>query len=295
MSSCTSVEVIYNTYTLPVINASAAISTTPLIYMYIKAYLNKQLKATTQLFYLGLTYYGIILISFIISIFRNWVVCHNNSKHLSNYLDLTNGTLYCIQSTLLIIILFNRLVHIFKTTPLALSRCLIHSFVSIIVAVAVLSSTCTISYNLLEEYSPDSTWLLPIDLLWGFLSLVYVISVIWLNAMFINKMYKVFRLEHASDKTSNKIVNIITKATVLCVISSISILLFVIPFFVWSVVRSYHILFVSNVTLVTDLYFNLLSVWLSNSCFDAYYFRMYGSCDKMCRKYIGGQTEDVRS
>merc|ERR1719361_2341663 len=100
-------------------------------------------------------------------------------------------------------------------------------------------------------------------------------------------MYQVFHLSAARDA----VINIITKTTLLCVISSMTLLLFLIPFFLNGiVVNSHHVLFVANFMIVVDLFTNFLSVWLSYRCFDSYYFKICGFCDASLRKYIGGET-----
>ena len=218
MAQCSPSQFIYSDYVFPTLNALAAVSTMPLIYIYIQAYLQKKLKSTSLLFHLGLALFMVIFIIFTIAIAHHRMYCHPNYQYLSNFIDITNGILYIAQSTIVVVILFIRLVDIFKGTLLALSNCIIHSFLAVISADAILGSSCSIAYNLLEEYSPNSPLFAPIYSFWAFSSFVYLILVILLNALFIFKMYKVYH----TDKAMNiKILNIITKTTVLCVISSL--------------------------------------------------------------------------
>merc|ERR1711971_1164331 len=130
-------------------------------------------------------------------------------------------------------------------------------------------------------------------MLWAFCSFVYLIALIWLNAMFISKMYKVFRLE-GKDRANHKIINVITKTTVLSAISSVTLVLFTFPFFSVSIFTSHHLLFVANIMLVIDLSANCLSIWLSYACFDGYYVQICGCCDRLFRSCIGGKTVSVQ-
>ena len=175
MSTCSTSQILYNDYILPISNSVAAISTIPLIYMYIKAYLQKEFKQTTLFFNLGMIFFVIIFVSFIMSIIRHLIFCHAEYYHFTNFMDLVCGILYTLQSAMLLFILFTRMIVIFKKTALALSRCVICILMSMIIAVAILSSFCAISFNLLEQYSPNSQWLIPIDLFRAFLSLSYLI------------------------------------------------------------------------------------------------------------------------
>ena len=294
--ACTGIEIVYSDYTLPILNIVATISSSFLIYLYIKAYLKKELKSTSLLFYLGLALFVSIFISFIIAIIRNRIYCHTDFYYLINFFDMANGVLYNVQCTILVTVLFIRLVDIFNDTSLALSRCVIYLFNTLIVAVVILGSSCSISYNMLEEYSPNSSLLVPIDSLWAFLSLVYVMVLIWLNGMFVYKMYKVYHMTQGThSNTRHKMKDVITKTTVLCIVSSLTILLFLITFFALSASDSPHMFFASNIAIIADSYTNFLSIFLSYECFDGYYVKLYACCDYLGRRYIGGETQDIRA
>ena len=291
--ACTSNEILYNDYILPILNASAAITTIPFIILYIRARYNKKLKSTFCLFGLGLAMFVIIFTWFVSEVFHNGIICYEDYQYLSNFFDMANGILYTTQNTLLLLILFIRLMQIFQKTEFALSYCVINSFIFLIVIAAIISSLCSISYNLLEQYSPNSPWLTAIIFIWIFPSLVYILSVIWLNGLFIHKMYKVYHMTEIRNNSKRKMEDIISKTTVLCVVSSMSSLLFFISWFLWSAVDTPDVVFVSEVMMVVDLYTNFLSVLLSFSHFGSYYWKVCGCCDKLGRKYIGGQTQDV--
>ena len=287
---CAIMEIIYSLYILPTLNASAAIATIPLVYMYIK-----QRSSNTTLFGLGLLFYAIIFLCFITAIAQHLCKCLDDYNFLTNYLDMANGTFYSLQSTLIVVIWCKRLQSIFDGTSLVPSRCTMNSFFAVITIVAVCGPAFAIWFNLLQEFSPDSPWLLPVDLFRALLTLIYLCVLIWLNCLFLRKMHAVFNWHDDPQMAKNeKISNIITKTSVLCAISSLSIILFIIPFFLnGSVVGSHHVMFAADVMFVVDLSTNFLSIWLSNVAFVAYYNRMCGCCDTLCRFCIGGVTKDM--
>ena len=292
MADCAESEVVYNDYVCPILNLLAAISTIPFIFVYIRAYLNKRLQSRAVLFYLALVLFCLISISFTMAMVRNLVLCLDELHSLSNFMNMTTGILYTTQSIMVIIILFIRLIHIFEGTALALSRTLINLFIASVTIMAISSATCAISYNLLEEYSSNGTLIMTVNSLWALTCILYIIFLVCLNGVFVKKMHTVF---HGIDTNKNeKMKNLICKTTVLCMVSSMTIVAFMIPFFTSHMMESPHIVFVSDIMFIADLYTNFLSILMAYNYFDVYYMRLCGFCDKMGRRYVGGQTKDTQ-
>ena len=257
---------------IPSMNAVAIASMLPLIYSYCK-----KLKSTKALYYLGLSFYGMIIISLFTTII--WQIqsrCYDHQT-VSEYMKMAISITYGIQGLFLVIILFTRLHQIFRGTSFGLSRCTTTLFISVVVFVMLLTQSSIIGYYVLSVHSPDSIALLDIfNYIWLFGSVVYIMSLVWLNALFVYKMQKVFKLMH--NKT--KIMNVITKATVLCAVPSSTTLFSMVILFSFGE----EINLLLGAALLIDFYCSFLSIWLSYDCFYGYYLKVCGCFDGLCKK-----------
>ena len=257
---------------LPSMNALAIITMIPLIHLYCK-----KLKSTKALYYLGLSFYAMIIISLFTTII--WQIqsrCYNHQT-VSEYMKMAISITYGIQGLFLVIILFTRLHQIFRETSFGLSQRTITFFISVVVIITVVTQSSIIGYYVTAVNSPDSITILDIfNYIWLIGSVVYIMSLVWLNALFVYKMQKVFKLMH--DKT--KIMNIITKTTVLCAVSTSTTLFSMVILFSFGE----EISLLLGLALLIDFYCSFLSIWLSYDCFYGYYLRVCCCFDGLCKK-----------
>ena len=279
MAAC-EVSVTSTNLVLPLLNTAAILSMISMIYTFIRAYAKKKLKSTKSLFYLGLIFYIAVVMSLVLTVIRQ-LQGSCNKNVVWTYLIICNAIFYSSQAVFLIIILFTRLTHIFNETSFALSKCVMNFFIVLAIILATSTVSSIFGYYALQLYSPNSTVLQSIfNYIWLFGSVVYFMALIWLNCVFAYKMQKVFKL--MDDKS--ELINIITKATVLCVVSSATTLMFMMIFFSIGNHRSDYTIMLMDASLLFDLYTNFLSIWLSYDCFYEYYINICGCCDSLCRK-----------
>ena len=283
MADCSTTDITLNHYILPTLNALTATATIPLIYLYIKAYTRQQLKSSNNLFKLGLVFFVLVFIWFIENSIKHIVHCTKYRNDYSNYLIMSNSVLYLIQSSLLIIILFIRLIHIFDGTALAISKCTIYSFAVLVIITVISVLTCAVLWQLLKQFHPKSPLFPYINIIWSFFFVVYLVVLIWLNGIFVFKMHKVFHAEEKEEAINGEVMNTITKATVLCAVSSLTVVLHL---GLW-----YDVNNIIHFVVLGDLCTNFLSIWLSYGCFYEYYAKVCCCCDKLFKICIGGRIK----
>ena len=261
-------------YLLPSVYLFAVITMMPPIYIYISSYIRNKLKSTKLLFYAGLFMFICIPLSLILNAIFCLYRCHN--PELGELIAAPRFYIYPIQGIMLTLILFIRLISIFKDTKFRLSKCTIISYVSM-VGFGFIS---TIIGNTLIQW--DKTQFIGF-LLWILLGFDYLFCVIWLNILFLRKVFKVHKASRMNLNNRQKLLNMITKTTILCVMSTSFIIIYLVVFFVYvgtSDSLKYYVMI--GFTLCADLYSNFLSILLSYSYFSGWYEKLCGCCHYKC-------------
>ena len=199
--------------------------------------------------------------------------CHD--PDFGHILALPRFYIYPLQGIMLSLILFIRLVSIFNDTKFRLSRCTIIVYVGLVIFGFV---TTVIGNSLIELQNDDFLHLIGF-FIWVLAGIDYVFLIVWLNALFLHRMHKVHAASKMNINNRMKILNMITKTTILCVMSTSFIIIYLVVFMVYTAISgSMQFYIFIALLLVLDLYSNYLSVLLSYSYFNPWYDKLCGSC-----------------
>ena len=260
---------------LSAINAFAAVSLIPPIFIFIKISMEKKLKTSSKiLFHLGLTLFLLIFAHY--AFHTIWYITMCRNYNLSLVFRYINVYVYMLQGVLLVLLLFFRLYLIFKDSKFALTKCSIITFLITLIVASILSSI---------GFALEYLGMISIaDTLQSIGGGVYIVTVMALNGMFIYKMYRVQRA--AGDKNSAKFLNIITKTCLLYTISAISIMVTLSVYFLRDSFNSVGISFLSEFLFVVDLHTNFVSILLSYGYCDKWYTLICGCLHRKCHQCL---------
>ena len=261
-------------YALPSLYSLAVCTMIPPIYIYISAYIKNELKSTKLLFYSGLFMFIFIPLSLIFNAIYSLYRCHD--PEFGELIASARFYIYPIQGIMLTLILFIRLISIFQETKFRLSKCTIISYITLV----ILGFLFTVIGNSLIQWNKTHFIGLLIWILAGF---DYLFIVIWLNVLFLTKIFKVHTASRMNLNNRKKLLNMITKTTILCIMSTSFLLIYLVVFFVYvgtSGSLKYYVIIAF--ILCADLYSNFLSILLSYSYFAAWYKKLCGCCHYKC-------------
>ena len=274
MANCDDeIQIIVLHFVTPILNGMAAISMIYPIYLFLKEYTKKRLTTPRTLFLLGTTTFAAIFLYFIDCAIINSVECRN--ERLYFILRATGYLLYMIQAEMLTVILFLRLTFIFKETAFAINIWTVRSFIGCVIAASSFYIIGATLYVSSEQFN-----LIGLSML-GLTFLLYILVVIWLNGLFISKLNTVHKLCDKAN-TDKKLINTITKTSVLSFISTSQIIICMACVLIHGVMRSPVTLILFSTGLVSDCFTNFLAILLSYNHFNAWYLRMCGCCHIRC-------------
>ena len=263
-------------YIIPGISGLLAISLIYPTYIYVKYYIKGNLRISKWLFYLGMIFFISIILCYLNHLFVSMVLCHDNA--LFTILEISMSYLYVIQGVILLAILFQRLVLIFKhrrVSTLAISRCTIRIFCSLFTSVIISASIGTLFYTSSETYNIGVYLLL-------LAALEYLLMIIWLNSLFIHKICRVY----AKNRQDAQLLDMTMKTTILCAVSTIFALLFMTARFLVlyniGLIGSLQSHLINAFIFFADLHTNYLSVLLSYNHFNKWYLNICGCCHSQC-------------
>ena len=249
-------------------------------YIFIKAYINNNLKTPKLLFYSGILFYIVLIIHFISEGIYFGLYCHYGDKYL--IFDIITQYLYPFQGLILVTFLFIKLVFIFKSTEYAISKITIILY-SIITTIAMSSALFGQTVIIFQNLGSFQLGLLSV--LTG--SCGYIFLILWLNVLFLYKLSVVYKMcKEANNKNHQYLIKVITKTAVLCFVSTVWIILFLISYFMIRISDSVHIYLISRVLLIGDIYTSFASIFLSYDYFDTWYFKIFGCCHHKCHSCL---------
>jgi len=272
---------IWRRYMLPVIFGFAELSIIVATGFFIHARVQKKLKSQTSQFYLAITFYVAIFVNLLANMmfYIEWCIGDADSASVHILLSLT-AYLHPVQSVMLCIILFLRLVSIFKDTIFAVSRDLIIGFV-IYVTVSLLF--CFAGFGV--AFSGCKPCITIGLLLIGVAVVMYIGAILTLNGIFVHKLRKIYNAAAAdavNKEKNERFVNIITRTTVLTIVSTSFILLYNILLFLMGSVHSPVYTVLHDIVFIADLYTNFLSVYWSFAYYHRWYVVFCGLCHRSC-------------
>ena len=206
--------------------------------------------------------------------------------------QILSGASYGLQLYVLLIVLILRLYLIFKDTKFRLSQFTINLYKFLFALTAIM---LTFIVPLILTFNSN--------LIWSIFTLMLIVSIFMnlsLSGMFVYKLVsinndRIHRIHKDSDHTL--LLNIITKNTILTIISN-TMTLFVIGGFVLSLLmddpddEQYWIFGINVLCQELDCYTNFVCIALSFQCFEKKYQKICGWLDKKFRKCIDHKKDD---
>ena len=272
------IQIIYFDYIIPILYALAAITILFPLWLYINAYTKNKLGSSLLLYYIGLTFFCAVWFDYVNMAIQYSNRCHN--QRLFSILHSASICIYVFQAGTIVMFLFIRLIEIFKDTSFYLSKWTIRWFIIL----EVFAVPFGIFGLLMRQYYTKLEF---VGLLfWGLAALVYVITVLWLNYLFIYKLLEVYRGNSDKNNRSDKLlIATVTKTSLLCFISTSNVILFILTYILSFAWDSPHSIFIARVIICVDLYTNFLSVILSFGYFESWYFKSCGCCHRKCHSF----------
>ena len=275
--------VIYYDWVYPIMYSLGAFLMIPLIFMYLKSYMNKSLKIRKLPFSITLFYFGVQFTAYVLIAVWARYQCH--SLRISTPIHIAGLTFYTSQTLLLMGLLFYRLYRTYRPVPsLRLSKCTIIVFSTYYIV------TCGIYYignwYYVSNPTEDGTRYYSIS------STFTICLAVILFGVYIFKMYSIYAKTKDQD-----LINLIAKNSLLAIIS---ILVTLINMASWAPIQqidSPHYNVFVDFLIVSDIYTNALCIFLSYKVFDGYYYKVCGFCDKKCiKKCVQARkdSEDLR-
>ena len=266
--------IVYYVYILPSMSGIAAVSMTIPIFIYTKSFLNGTLKTPKSLFYLGLVLFITLFSLFIVEMVRFPSRCLNLDQYLK--LRIIASQLALLSSCNLFATYFYRLYLIFKGTAFALNT------ITIIVICAIFIVGILI-------YIPSIIgWTLGIselEFLSAGLQLLAILLFVYMVYLFIYKLVKIMR---STKDDSEVILKLMTKTTLLAMISCITFTLAIsTSIMVGDVFMSIHFSFFCHFCIVCNYYTSFLCIFLSYQRFDGWYSKLCGCFESVCFKMWG--------
>ena len=266
-------------YIIPLVSTVAAISLIYPTFIYLKSYIKGDLKTSKLLFYVGMIFFISIILCYVNHAVLSMFLCHNEA--LFDTIGIPLFYLYIIQGAALLIILFQRLVLIFRqkrVSKLVISRCTIRIFYSLFASVIGLSVIGTMLY-----VTSSNAQVIVLGVYLRILAAIdYIFMMIWLNSLFIHKICRVY----AKNDQDSELLDITIKTAILCAISTLFTFVYITGRFLYFAdigpfgsLQSY---FINRFVFVADLHTNYLSVLLSYNHFNNWYFNLCGCFHSQC-------------
>ena len=265
---------IYFEVMVPFTSILAIMLMLPALHRYLK--LKSDPKVKKYLFWICLTFFIIIFLYLLTLIPRGIFFCQNHDT----YQMITNisSQFYVIQTLLLLAILFMRLYFIFAETTFALSQATVGIYWIIYSLCTLLFIAAAIAFANFSQRSIASVIIGS-----AFLMLIIMMSI--LIILFLYKMTQVYTgVDHMHQNSNPALIRIITKTSILASISitlsllnAIAVILEVLPS-----TASIHIIFISKLFNVYDVFTNFWCVILSFSGYNNWYLKICKGCDSKC-------------
>eukprot|EP01084_Bolivina_argentea_P290094 498244_1 len=238
-------NVAYWDYIIPITCGLTAISMLPFAYMYIKAYINGQLKASKFLFMIS-SIFLIVVFSLLILLGAAFAsYCHD--MELNNTLRAISVQLHSLHTLLLVGILFHRLDFIFKDTTMAISIYTLIFFWAYYILTVI---TLIIGSILFGSYYFHSLT----SIMMAICGILVVTLTVILVCLFINKLYITHKL---SAQNGDILKQAITKTALLTFVSTCNTMIAYALIAIWNSIDNIHYSFVRDIFIVGDVYTNL--------------------------------------
>eukprot|EP01083_Nonionella_stella_P089955 251275_1 len=248
--------VLYN-YVLPITYIFSAITMIPPVHIFVRVYYNSSL--SKLLFWSGCASFASIFLFLIVAGVWSVLYCHSNKYSvIIRNLSILSLTLYWIQASLLLQILFYRLYRIYCDTVLSLSKCTIRMWNANFVFLSLLWICGLTLYYTSDSHSEYGKFMAAIGAVGCALSDVC------------------YRLSQQRMH-----INLVTKMSILCFISAFIYLADAISFPLLGVETVYTD-FIWRMIILADVYSSFVCILLSFEKFDHWYQAICHSSHTIC-------------
>ena len=261
--------ILYYDYITPSSYLLGGILMLPVIYLFVKSYLNGSLKTQKSHFCAVIFFFIDILVTYILIVIWCRYECHNGD--IANYLHFIAAMFYNIQTLMLLKLLFYRLYKTYNGTRLRLSLTTIRLFIILDIITSIAFVFGGIMYSLFRDGIGGQIWSLA--------SIMVIGETCILLLMFLYKMYTIYKNSKDID-----LVKIITKTSLLALVSTLISILVFISFYFIGIFLTAHYNYMVDVLLVCDMYTNALCIFLSYKKFNGYYVKLCGCGDSKCQR-----------
>lgn len=275
-SFCTGLEFTLRGYVYPTLFTSTAITLIYATLRFTMAFMNNQLKTSNTLFFAGLSFYVVIVVHNLCEATYFGLYCYFGDKYY--IFDLITQYLYPIQGVILVTFLFLKLISIFKYTDFAISKVAVYTFSTL----SIIGIICALIAQTLICF-PELGPLFLVLITFFASSFIYIFLVLWINLLFLRKLYIVYKSSQDVINNNQKLIKVITKTAILCFISTIFIIAFLASYFIVRVGYSPYAYLLSRLALIGDIYTSFASIYLSYDYFDGLYLKMFGYCHNKCQ------------
>lgn len=275
--TCSPTKTIYFQYVYPTMTILLALTMIIPMYRYLKHYLRHAY--CSILFWSGFLLFILIFCTYVCFAISDFNMCQIQSVH--RIWGQIGTCIYVIQNGIFLGILFLRLYTIFQNSVFYLNRSTITSFAVIYILGIVLGIFGGLVWATIIDLGVVFAVILAAALL-----LLFLFTTIWIVVLYVKKLIQVYKTTQESLKIDNgddNFVETITKTSILCFISTSTIIWRMITFALLLVFGSsphYYLIF--QIVFYSELHTNFLCIFLSYTAFDDWYKIMCGCCHNRC-------------
>lgn len=251
-----------------VINAVLILSSIGLTYKFVVGLGEDAKKVSKFLYYSGLSYFILSTITLILSTPINF---YCSKSDIMRYADRVHKILYSVQCYFYIVLWFLRLYFAFRGTAFELSKCALTT----IITFAMIGFVSLLYAMIFHDTHTNFGFVVT-----GCLILLFIAWIMFLVSLFIYKLINVYKNVSAEN---NGLIRVITKITILSIVSICSSFLYLSIFFI-ARNKNIHLKLARDYMQLVSTYMNFICVLLSYNCFDAFYGKSCGKMDIECTK-----------
>eukprot|EP01084_Bolivina_argentea_P022366 41562_1 len=224
----------------------------------------------------GIVLYMIILIALPIQVGTVLDICLRGYVH--DILFVSFNEAYTLQASALLMVWFIRLYYVFRSSRFALSSYTKMVYISIFILGLIFTTIITVHLG-----PQEGLWLILVQ----FAYLLYVILVIILSSLFVNKLCRVYRNVDVAAKSNKrskeryKLIAVVTKISVLN-FGSLTITILAAITIIFFIHGNVYAEFIAHFAVFADIFTNFLCVILSYNNYKRFYHIVCGCCHNQC-------------
>ena len=250
-----------------------------IIYVYYQLIANRNIEKSSKLSQkCGYIFILSVLLAITSSIITFSGKCYKISWNIYQLSLLIYYTMFGIHSFVLIIIFFDRINRVFYRTPFQLSKCTKYSWYFILTAFPLYLLIILIGFGTCSNSNNNNCFI------WVYLGclllFIYVLLLIALTCLFINKLIQVYN----NDNNNQELIKAITKMTILASLSVFITFLDAISTIFYFRLNNIYSEWISIFIALADIYTNFICIVFCYKYFKPFYNKLCKCLDMKCRK-----------